>query len=216
MTKNKGKIVVFGASGHAKVVIDVLERQGVYEVVCLVDDDLGLKGETFFGYDVIGGKDELLAMVERPSGIIVAIGSNLARVKVASWLSENGFELISSVHPSVQLGRDVSIGSGSVLMANVVVNSAAKIGNNVIVNTGASIDHDCVIEDGVHIAPGATLCGTVRVGRNTFICSGTTVIPNLTIGKNVTIAAGATVVRNVPDNVTVAGVPAREIIKGRD
>ena len=211
MTKNKEKILVFGASGHAKVVIDVLERQGSYEVACLIDDDLGLKGKTFFGYDVIGGKDELLAMVERPSGVIVAIGSNHARTQVAKWLIDNDFELISSVHPSVQLGREVGIGSGSVFMANTVVNSGTWIGNNVIVNTKASIDHDCVIEDGVHVAPGATLCGSVRIGSRSFIGAGATVAPNLSIGKDVTVGAGATVVKDVPDGVTVVGTPAKTL-----
>jgi sugar O-acyltransferase (sialic acid O-acetyltransferase NeuD family) len=209
MTKNKEKIVIFGASGHAKVVIDVLERQGVYEVVCLVDDDLELMGETFFGYDVIGGKAELLAMGERPSGVIVAIGSNLARTQVAQWLVGNEFELISSVHPSVQLGRGVCVGSGSIFMANAVANSATRIGNNVIINTSSSIDHDCIIEDGVHVAPGATLCGSVRVGARSFIGAGATVAPNLTIGENVTVGAGATVVQDVPDGVTVVGTPAK-------
>ena len=216
MINNKGEILVFGASGHAKVVIDILEREGKYGIVYLVDDDLELKGRSFFSYAVIGGKSDLLAKVDRPIGSIVAIGNNHARSKVASWLIENDFELISSVHPSVPLGRDVRIGSGSVLMAHAVVNSSTIIGNNVIVNTRAGIDHDCVIGDGVHIAPGATLCGAVRVGSNTFICSGVTIIPNITIGKNVTIAAGAIVIENVPDNVTVAGVPAREIMKVRD
>lgn len=215
-TRGTGKreaIFVFGASGHAKVVLDVLEREGRYAVVFLVDDDPALKGQQFFGYPVIGGKDELLAQPAPPRRGIVAIGSNRARRAVADWLAEHDFGLVSTVHPSAQLGRETSIGAGTVIMAGAVVNSAAVIGRNVIVNTRASIDHDCRVGDHVHLAPGTTLCGTVTIGEGSFVCAGATVIPNLTVGNGVTIGAGAIVIRDVADDMTVAGVPAREILK---
>ncbi len=212
-TGDKCKVFIFGASGHAKVVIDIIEQQGVYEIVFLVDDAPALKGESFFGYPVIGGRADLLNMPERPDCGIVAIGRNSIRSTVASWLEANSFQLISAVHPTVSLGRGAIVGAGSVMMASAVVNSDTHIGRNVIVNTRASIDHDCVIGDNVHLAPGTTICGSVSIGCNSFICSGATVIPNLTIGKDTTVAAGATVIRDVPDNVTVAGVPASEILK---
>jgi len=201
------KIFIFGASGHAKVVIDIIERQGLYEIVCLFDDDPALKGRQFYGYKVLGGKDDLL-----DSGLkygIVAIGGNRARRSVAGWLRDNGFELISAVHPSVQLARGVNVGSGSVVMAGAVINADSIIGLDVIINTRVSIDHDCRIGDGVHIAPGSTLCGTVTVGEGSFICAGATIIPNLTIGCNVTVGAGSTVIRDVPDGATVVGSPAK-------
>ncbi|ORJ55875.1 acetyltransferase [Geothermobacter hydrogeniphilus] len=207
----KEKILIFGASGHAKVVIDIVEKQGLYEIEFLVDDDLSLKGDTFFGYSVLGGKEDLLAKVDAPRKAIVAIGSNRARGTVAAWLEQHGFELVTAIHPSAQAGRDVSLGAGSVVMANAAINAAATIGRNAIVNTHASIDHDCVIGDNVHIAPGATLCGTVTVGDGSFVAAGATVIPNLTIGRNVIIGAGSVVIRDLPDEVTVVGNPAKVI-----
>ena len=204
MNSNRDKIFVFGASGHAKVVIDIIEKQGLYEIAFLADDDARLRNSSVYGYHVIGGKPDLLA-----SGVlkgIVAIGSNSARTAVAAWLTDNGFELVRAIHPSAQIGRGVTVGSNSVVMAGAVINSDSTIGNSVIVNTRASIDHDCVIGDGVHIAPGTTLCGTVSVGAGTFVCAGATIIPNLAIGRNVVVGAGATVIRNVPDEITVVGV----------
>lgn len=208
------KIFVFGASGHAKVVIDIIERQGVYQVAFLVDDDPALKGVVFFGYLVIGGKNELLAT--GVSSGIVAIGSNRARRSVSVWLTANGFSRVTAVHPSAQLGRGASVGPGSVVMAGAMINSDAKIGADVIVNTRASIDHDCVVGDGVHIAPGCTLCGTVTVGEGSFVCAGSTILPNLNIGKGVTVGAGSTVIRDVADGMTVAGTPARELMKTKE
>jgi len=208
MSNEPAKIFVYGASGHAKVVIDIIEKQGLYEVAFLIDDNVHLHNTKLFGYMVIGGRQELLA-----SGIthgIVAIGNNKVRHGVAAWLTENDFELVGCImHPSVQLGRGVIIGNNTVVTAGAVINSDSSIGNNVIINTRASIDHDCVIGDGVHIAPGATLCGSVSIGTDTFVCAGATIIPNLTIGSNVIVGAGAVVIGNQPDNVTVVGCPAR-------
>lgn len=207
----KDKIFVFGASGHAKVVVDVIEQQGLYDIVFLVDDDPTLKGNEFYGYRVIGGKRELLEARDQICGGIVAIGSNRARIAVAQWLSDNRFPLVSAIHPFAQLGRGVAVSAGTVIMAGAVINSDTNIGRNVIVNTRASVDHDCVIGDGVHIAPGATLCGTVSVGIGSFVCAGATIIPNLTVGNNVIVGAGSTVIGNIPDNVIVVGSPAKVV-----
>lgn len=205
----KEKIFVFGASGHAKVVIDIVERQGLYDIAFLIDDDPALKGTEFYGYHVIGGKQELLEVRDQIWSGIVAIGSNRARIAVAKWLTENRFDLVSAIHPSAQLGRGVTVDVGTVIMAGAVINSDSRIGQNVIVNTRASIDHDCTVRDGVHIAPGAILCGTVTVGAGSFVCAGATIIPNLTIGHGVIVGAGSTVIRDLPDGLIVAGSPAK-------
>jgi len=205
----KEKIFVFGASGHAKVVIDIIEKQGLYEIAFLVDDNLSLKGTDFFGFQVLGGKGDLLALADVPQKAIVAIGSNGARCKVSAWLAENSFEKVSAIHPSAQLSRGVQVGAGTVVMAGVCINADTVIGEDVIINTRASVDHDCVIGDGVHLAPGSTLCGTVSVGVQSFVCAGATIIPNLTIGQDVVVGAGATVINDVPDGVVVVGSPAK-------
>ena len=205
----KERIFVFGASGHAKVVIDIIEKQGLYEIAFLVDDDLSLKGTDFFGYPVVGGKEDLLELDNAPQKTIVAIGSNVARCKVSAWLTENNFEKVSTVHPSSQLSRGVQVGVGSVVMAGACINADTVTGTDVIINTRASVDHDCVIGNSVHLAPGSTLCGNVTIGKQSFVCAGATVIPNLTIGHDAVVGAGATVVKDVPNGVTVVGNPAK-------
>lgn len=211
--RNRESIFVFGASGHGKVVIDIIERQDEYKIACLVDDNSRLKGCEFFGYTVVGGKDELLEVRKSHGSLkgIVAIGNNAARRNVAEWLVAKGFSFITAIHPTVALSRGVSVGKGTVVMAGAVLNADASVGDFVIVNTGATVDHDCVIGSGVHLAPGVALCGSVRVGEGTFVGAGTTVIPNITIGRNVLVGAGATVVRDVPDGVLVMGTPARVV-----
>lgn len=213
--REKERIFIFGASGHAKVVIDIVERQGLYEIAFIVDDDLSLKGQVFFGYPVIGGRDELLMSANGPSKAIVAIGGNAARRKVSSWLAGKGIDKVAAVHPAAQVGRGVKIGRGTVVMAGACINPDTVVGEDVIVNTRASIDHDCLIGDGSHLAPGSTLCGAVVVGDGSFICAGATIIPNLNLGGNVLVGAGSTVIKDVPDNVTVVGIPAKIIQQRR-
>ena len=209
----KERIFLVGASGHAKVVADIVERQGRYDIAFLVDSDLVLKGRQVYGYDVIGSEADLLERREHDcvEAGIAAIGSNSIRTRVGDWIAAQSFSLVSALHPSAQIGRGATIGKGTVVMPGAIINSDSSIGNCVIVNTRASIDHDCVIGDGVHVAAGATLCGTVKVGGGTFICAGATILPNLNIGRNCVIEAGAVVVADVPDLVTVAGCPARPV-----
>lgn len=206
----KKKIFLVGASGHAKVVIDLVEREGKFDISFLLDGNPELKGRNFFGYTVIGNEKEVLENEDCTvhSGL-VAIGNNAIRTKVATWLTDREYHLVSAIHPSAQIGRGTRIGQGTVVMAGAVINSDSCIGNNVIINTRACIDHDCKIGDGVHIAPGATLCGGVSVGAGTFVCAGATVLPNVCIGWNCTIGAGAVVTNNLQDCAKVAGIPAK-------
>lgn len=210
--KAKEKLVVFGAGGHAKVVIDMVEQQGNYEIAGLLDDDLKYQGQRFFGYPVLGTRAELPALISAQlRHAIVAIGDNADRAEVAAHLARLGWRFASAVHPRASIGRGVSIGPGSVVMASCVVNADAHLGAQVIVNTGATVDHDCRIEDGVHIAPGCHLCGNVDVGRGSLLGAGATVTPGVRIGNNAIVGAGATVIHDVADATTVSGAPARPL-----
>ncbi|MHB8668191.1 MAG: acetyltransferase [Burkholderiales bacterium] len=210
--KTREKLVVFGAGGHAKVVIDIVEQQGNYEIAGLLDDDLRHQGQRFFGYPVLGTRAELPALISAQlRHAIVAIGDNADRAAVAAHLDQLGWRFASAVHPRASIGRGVSIGPGSVVMAGCVVNADAHLGAQVIVNTGATVDHDCRIEDSVHIAPGCHLCGNVGVGRGSLLGAGATVAPGVRIGRNAIVGAGATVIHDVADATTVSGSPARPL-----
>lgn len=191
-------LVLFGASGHAKVVIDIVEREGQYRIVHLVDDNAALHGKAFFGYRVRGSTDAFLAAATaRRARVLVSIGDNAVRARIARRLRAAGFELARAVHPGAQVGRGASIGAGTVVMAGAVVNSDAAIGENVIINTGATVDHDCVVGDGAHIAPGVRLCGGVQVGAGALVGVGSVATPGVRVGANVVIRAGSVLTENV-------------------
>ena len=211
--KAKEKLIVFGASGHAKVVIDIVERQGEFEIVGLLDDDLNRRGERFFGYPVLGTRAELPALLSAQlRHAIVAIGDNGGRAAVAAIMAQQGWRFATAIHPGASLGRGVEIGLGSVVMAASVVNADAHLGAQVIVNSGATVDHDCRVEDAVHIAPGCHLCGGVSVGQGSLLGVGATVTPGVRIGRNAIVGAGSTVIRDVADHATVCGSPAKPLV----
>ena len=206
-------IFIFGASGHAKVVLDIVERGGRGKVALVVDDDPARVGQMLLGYRVAGGRDELLKRGAKSGLVIVAIGANPARRSVAAWLATQGFAFASAIHPGAQIGREVHIADGTVVMAGAVINADSRIGMHCVVNTGASVDHDCNLGDGVHIAPGGRLCGGVTVGAGAFVGAGVVVVPGRSIGADAIIAAGAVVLKDVPERAVVAGNPARPLDK---
>lgn len=207
------KIIVVGAGGHAKVVIDAIEKQGGTHNILVFDDNPDLWGKHLFGYPVIGNLETLLA--QAPSleieYAVVAIGNINQRLKVAKALEDNGIQLGRVIHPTAVVSKGAKLGQGTVLFASAVVNADSQIGTHVIVNTGATVDHDCHIADGVHIAPGASICGGVTIGYGTFIGAGAVVIPGVKVGSHVIVGAGSTVLNDIKDNLKVAGSPAREI-----
>lgn len=202
-------VLVYGASGHAKVVIDIIERSGVHAIAFLVDDNPRLKGARFFGHRVLGGMSDLDACLasNHDIGALVAIGANGARLRVAAQLQRKGLTLVSAVHPAACIGSNVGIGAGTVIMGGCVINSDTIIGDNAIINTGATVDHDCSVGAGSHIAPGVHLCGGVRVGDGVFIGAGTIVIPGISIGRGAIIGAGSTVIRDIKAGTTATGTP---------
>ncbi len=210
------KLVIWGASGHARVVADIVVRAGLYEIAGFLDDvHPERRGEPFGPARVLGGGDSLPTL--RDQGVthaIVGIGSCKARMSLSDRILEAGLELATAIHPSAVLASDVKVGPGSVIAAQAVVNPGAQLGTSVIVNTSASVDHDCSVGDFVHLAPGVRLAGDVSVGRATWVGIGSVVIEKRRIGEDCLVGAGSVVVRDIPDGTVAYGNPARPKRRG--
>lgn len=197
-------VMIIGAGGHAKVIADIIIKSGD-KVLGFFDDNSTLK--TVIGYPVLGRVSDILNYRERAE-FVIAIGNNHIRQQISRQYDVRWH---TAVHPSAQIGLDVSVGCGTVVMANAVVNPSARIGKHCIINTAAIIEHDNVINDFVHVSPNAVLCGTVNVGEYTHIGAGAVVKNNISIGSGVVIGAGAVVVKDIVQEGIYAGVPARRI-----
>jgi sugar O-acyltransferase (sialic acid O-acetyltransferase NeuD family) len=206
-------IIILGAGGHSKVLIDAL-RQRKTKIIGATDCQADKKGKLIQGVDIIGNDDAILAYATDTIRLVNGIGSvgiPFHRKHLFCKFTGLGYVFTDVIHPSAVIAADVHIFEGVQIMAGAVIQTGCSIGKNSIINTTASIDHDCMIADHVHIAPGVTLSGGVKIGENAHIGSGATIIQGVKIGQNSLVGAGAVVVKDVPDNITVIGVPAREV-----
>jgi len=192
---------VLGASGHAKVVIDLAELNNV-KIFEIFDQDINKK--ELLGYPI----NHDFSNINRNT--IVAIGNNEIR---RSIVEKYDLESIFLIHPSANISKYSFISNGTVIMAGVSINAGATIGKHVILNTNCSIDHDCVIGDFVHISPNASLAGNVVVGNGTHIGIGACVKQGVRIGENCIIGAGAVIIRDVSNFNTIVGNPGKVLLK---
>lgn len=195
-------MLIYGAGGHAKVIISCVTASGD-SIQAVFDDDVSKKEISKI---VISGSYDPILFSDKP--IIIAIGDHNIRRKIAQKISHHFGNVI---HPTAIIDKSVFIDKGTVVMHGSILQADTVIGKHVIINTHVTIDHDCHIADFVHLAPGVILCGDVHVGENTFIGAGSIVVPNITIGNNCFTAAGSVITQSIPNNSIVRGNPARII-----
>jgi len=200
-------LAILGASGHGKVIADIAELNG-YKKISFFDDAWPEKLQ-LDSWPILGNSSQLIERLPEFSACIVAIGNNVIRIQKLSELHKYNATIINLIHPSAVVSRYAYIASGTVIMANAVINPAVQIGQGCIVNTAATIDHDCIIADGVHVSPGTHLAGNIKVGEHSWLGIGCNVKQGLTIGCNVVVGVGAAVVTNIDDDCIVVGVPAK-------
>lgn len=204
-------LVIWGASGHAMVVADIVRLGGVYNILGFLDSvDPGRHGTEFCGAPILGGEEQLGPLWDRGvRHVLLGFGDCKMRLELTETLRSWGFSLPVAIHPRSTVAAGAALGPGTVTVAGAVVNPGARIGRSVIINTLASVGHECSIGDAAHISPGANLAGRVTVGEATQIGIGARVIERIQIGAGVIVGAGAVVVRDIPDHVVAYGVPAR-------
>lgn len=209
------KVVIWGASGHALVVADIIRLRGEYELVGFLDDVHPERhGTNFCGASILGGGEQLERLLQKGiNNLILGFGDCYGRLNLAKVVCAKGFNLVTAIHPQTIVALDVQIGKGTMIAAGAVINPGTCLGENVIINTCASVDHECVIGNSVHICPGVHLAGNVSIEETAWVGIGATVINRIRIGARAVIGAGSVVVNDIPDGVVAYGVPAKVIRK---
>ena len=211
------KIVLVGAGGHCKVIIDIIKSVGEYDIIGVTDTTF--RGQKLVLDIPIIGDDSILKKLynDGVKNAFVCIGAlqNIKlRDKIYNKLKDIGFNIPVLIHKDAIVSSYASIAAGTCVMPGAIINPGVFIEENCIINTGVVIEHDCKIQRNTHISPKACIAGAVKVGHDTHVGMGSCIIQALHIGNNVIIGAGAVVINNVVDNVVAVGVPSK-IIKRR-
>jgi sugar O-acyltransferase (sialic acid O-acetyltransferase NeuD family) len=204
------KVFLWGASGHALFVLDILSYNSLIEVVGVLDDISPQRaGEYFQGIPVLGGLEVIPALKKQGvTGCVFGFGNCSARLRHAAYLAQQGIHLVSAIHPRAAISASASIGMGTVIGPGVVVDAGCTIEANCILNNNCCVSHGTLVGAGSTICPGVTIGGTVTIGKGCWIGIGSTVIEKVTIGDGSYIGAGAVVTRDIPAAVMAYGVPA--------
>src|SRR5690606_23857156 len=203
------KLAILGASGHGKVVADTAECCGWQSVEFF--DDAWPSIQRNGVWPVLGDTVAILEKLADFDGVLVAIGNNRIRYAKLLELRAMGGRLVTLIHHSVIVSRYAEIAEGTFVFAGAVINAGAVIKPGSILNTGCSVDHDCVLGNAVHISPGARLAGGVHVGDESWVGIGSSVRQLTNIGQRVVVGAGSAVVSDIPNDMVVAGVPAKRL-----
>jgi len=208
------KLIIVGAGGHAKSIIDLVESSDEYVLVGLVDS-VRPKRDIFVDYPILGADSELKNILfKHPSEVFVAIGDNYQRSRVCNEISRTvpGVRFATLVHSTAYVSHRASIKPGAAILAGAIVNSGCSIGVGAIINTNAVVDHDGSIGDFASLAPSASLGGDVTVGERSSLGVGASVVHKVVIGNDVCVGAGAVVSKSLKqDSVVAFGVPCRVI-----
>ena len=203
-------IIILGAGGHTKVLIDVLLSQSKI-LLGITDPDPANLGENILSVPVIGDDYVITAYNHTLIQLVNGVGTITKRQQLFNTFKSLGYKFASVVHDFAMLSKEIDLCEGVQIMAGSVIQPGSKIGTNSIINSRVSIDHDTIVGSHVHVAPGATISGGVQIGDGVLIGAGATIIQGIKIGSNAIVAAGAVVIEDVPDGSTVMGVPARVV-----
>ena len=194
---------LYGASGHCKVIIDIITTAKEFEIEGIVDDNPIV--DAIFDIPVFNTA-VFETFADKP--FIIAVGNNSMRKRIVEDINAI-YE--TAIHPQAVISLHTDIDTGTAVMAGAIVNADAVIGKHCIINTAAVIEHDCTLGDYVHISPNAALGGAVQIAEGAHIGIGATVLQGLKIGKWATVGAGTVIIEDVPDYAVVVGNPGKII-----
>ncbi|QNF33805.1 acetyltransferase [Adhaeribacter swui] len=209
----KERILLLGAGGHGKSVIEAIESEGRFEIAGILDSPDKV-GQTLLGYPVLGTDADLHAFITSIPNVIIAVGqlkSAAKRKQLFQLAKDAGAILPVIVASTAYVSKHATLAEGTVVLHQAFVNAAARIGKNSIINTSAIVEHDATIGDHCHISTKAVINGECSLGHEVFIGSGAILKNGIFIQDKVVIGAGAVVLKTGKTNSVLVGNPAKEI-----
>lgn len=209
----KEGLILVGGGGHCRSCIDVVEAEGRFSILGIVDIEQKV-GQDVFGYPIIGHDGDLPSLARDGHAFLVTIGQITTaspRVRLFARLLSLGAKLASVISPSAYVSKRAAVGQGTIIMHHALVNCGAQVGKNCVINTKALIEHDASVADHCHISTGAAVNGGARVSERAFLGSGSVVWNQVTVGPDVVVSAGSLVRKDIEAAGVYAGYPLRRM-----
>jgi sugar O-acyltransferase (sialic acid O-acetyltransferase NeuD family) len=201
------KLVIIGAGGHSKVIIDLIHLLNEYTIVGIYDD---MKEGYFCNYKILGKIIDITKNITI-NNVVIAIGDCSIRKQLYNKYNKYNYPYL--IHPNTIISSSIKkIGDGTIIMAGTIIQTEVDIGKLCILNTNSNIDHECKIGDFNNICPSVTICGQVNIGNINFIGASCVIIQNINIGNNCIVGAGSVIIRDINDNLKIIGNPGRIVL----
>ncbi|MEO7864140.1 MAG: NeuD/PglB/VioB family sugar acetyltransferase [Nitrospirales bacterium] len=197
---NQQDIILIGGGGHCHACIDVIEMDGRFKILGIIDEKDEL-GTLLPDYPLLLGREEDLPSLSKTCrNFLITVGqikSAAARVRLFDYLKNLQVHLPIIVSPLAHVSRRAWVEEGTIVMHHAMINAGARIGSNCIINSKALIEHDAVIEDHCHVSTAAVVNGTAVVRFRSFIGSNAVLRESVTVGEESIVGAGVTVLHNL-------------------
>ncbi|MBE7175746.1 MAG: NeuD/PglB/VioB family sugar acetyltransferase [Mucilaginibacter polytrichastri] len=189
---DKPRLVLIGGGGHCRACIDVIEREGRYRIIGILDQ-VEKVGQEVLGYPIVGTDDDIGVVCKGNVSALITIGqikTSTPRQAIYNALNKLNVSLATVISPKATVSKHAEIGAGTIVMHHVMVNAGARVGVNAILNTGCIVEHDVVIGDHCHISTNAVVNGSCFIGNNVFVGSNSTLVQNIRVSDGSFVKAG--------------------------
>ena len=207
-------MIIVGAKGFAKEVLEVLHQNKQIENLAFFDDvNIDIGDFLYDKFKILKSETEVKNHFRTyEKSFTIGIGNPVLRYNLYLKFKSLGGTFVSTISPKAEIGFfGNQIDNGVNIMTNTVLTTDIKIGKGVLINLSCTIGHDCIIEEFTELCPDVNISGNCKIGAFTFIGTNATILPNIKIGNNVIVGAGSVVTKDLPDNCVAIGIPAKVI-----
>ena len=207
-------MIIIGAKGFAKEVLEILHQNNQLEGLAFYDDvNHDLPDLLYNQFPILKNEKQVKEHFQKHGNdFTIGIGGPKLRELMFEKFSKLGGSFKSTISSTSYIGNyENHIDDGCNIMQNVVLTNDITLKKGVLINQMSSIGHDVIIGKFSEICPSVSISGNCKIGDYVFIGTGVIILPKITIGNNVMIGAGAVVNKDLPDNCVAVGIPAKII-----
>ena len=207
--KLKKNLVLFGAGGHARSILNAVDS-GDFEAISTVTWGAEIF-ESHMNPTNLHFPELSSLNFSEDSEYMVAIGDQAKRAQLISELESYfpAMRFATILSKNSDVSKESKIGIGVFIGSGAYVGPGSEIGDHVVLNTASIVEHDCEIAELVFVSPSVSIGGGSVVGKNSFLGIGAIIRDGVSIKSDCVIGAGSLVLKDIETSGMYYGVPAK-------